>query len=251
MKRQTKCTALAVLLTVLLGGVFSVSAEDRTETDRGRFGTKDEVAAAPVDTGFDRWLYLGLRIGPSVRIYTPEEDIPYTGGDTAAFSMDMALQASLLALPYLSIQAEVVWSWDDLSLREYTPGPNPGTYVNSSREFTSFSFRFPLLLRLNFYPGMFRVSPFFGFYCIAPLGKLTVDDDQGRRKESWKTSPPVGLTGGISVGRKTGPGILFADLRWDIDLGELELGGDRVYRRSMISLSLGYEFGFFSKKGGN
>jgi hypothetical protein len=238
---------LAILLVLLCCG-FSVSAEDKVDVDRGRFGAEDE--AAPEETGFDKQIYLGLRMGPSVRIYTPEDDIPYTGGDTSAFSMDVALQANFRALPFLSVQAEMVWTWDDLSLEEYIPSGS--SYIISARDHTSFSFRFPLLLRLDFYPRSFRVSPFFGFYYFQPLGKLTVNDSRGKRQVSWKASPPIGLTGGLSVGRKAGPGIVFADLRWDIDLGETEPDGDiPAYRRSMITLSVGYEFGFLPMRRGN
>jgi hypothetical protein len=238
--RQAQGAALAVLLCC----IFPVFSEERT--DRGRFGAEDDTPSEEAE--FDKQIYLGLRTGPSLRIYTPEDDIPYTGGDASSFSMDAAFQANFRALPFLSFQAEIIWTWDDLSLDEYIP-VSLTQYNISAREYTSFSFRFPLLLRLDFYPGAFRVSPFFGIYYFQPLGKLTVNDSQGKRRVSWKASPPIGLTGGLSVGRKAGPGIVFADLRWDIDLGEVEPGKDiPAYRRSMITLSVGYEFAFFPVK---
>jgi hypothetical protein len=71
------------------------------------------------------------------------------------------------------------------------------------------------------------------------------------RSFSYSVFPPLGLLGGVSTGVPLGPGIIFADLRYAADLGELELkdGGEiETYRRHMLSLSIGYEFGFFRKR---
>jgi hypothetical protein len=58
--------------------------------------------------------------------------------------------------------------------------------------------------------------------------------------------------GGLSGALKLGPGLIFAELRYAADLGEPEPRDAeiRAYRRSMASLTLGYELGFFVKKGG-
>jgi hypothetical protein len=50
-----------------------------------------------------------------------------------------------------------------------------------------------------------------------------------------------------------GPGAIIADLRYAADLGSLEAknGGIEAFRRGMISLTVGYELGFFTRKGGS
>jgi hypothetical protein len=63
-----------------------------------------------------------------------------------------------------------------------------------------------------------------------------------------------GLNGAIKLGAA---GMIFADLRYTADLGVTvreEPGaseGIKTYRRSMASLTLGYEWGFFTKKRGD
>jgi hypothetical protein len=56
--------------------------------------------------------------------------------------------------------------------------------------------------------------------------------------------------GGIAVAFPVGSGMLFADIRYAGDLGEPKLqNGLSTYRRNMLSISIGYEFGFFKKTG--
>jgi hypothetical protein len=111
------------------------------------------------------------------------------------------------------------------------------------------------MAKLNFHPGKFRVSPFLGGYVIAPLGEMKTgspyDEDESF---SYSLSPPMGLLGGLSIAYPLQRGILFADIRYTVDLGEPDLsgsGGMKTYRRRGVSLSLGFEFGLFQKKGGS
>ncbi|MDR1587431.1 MAG: hypothetical protein LBS57_08255, partial [Treponema sp.] len=116
---------------------------------------------------------------------------------------------------------------------------------------TGFSLQFPIMAKLNFYPGKFRVSPFLGGYLILPLGEIKTDSPvDGEESFSYSLSPPLGLLGGLSVGFPLGSGIIFADVRYAADLAEPELknSGIKSYRRHMATLSFGYEFGLFKKK---
>jgi hypothetical protein len=234
----------------------SAAAQTRTEEeiDRGRFGAEE-----PEDSGGtsgedinDKWLRLGFRLGPSVRFYTPANDTPYTGGDTYAVSMDMALQANLRILSFLSVQAEMVFTWDNASFWAYYTGADQlrHRYTN---DYTAFSLQFPLLVKLDLYPGKFKISPFVGGYCLAPLGKLKASNSFNGIKNSfsWRAAPPLGLLAGLSGTRKMGPGAIIADLRYAADLGSLKArnGEIEAFRRGMISLTVGYELGFFTRKG--
>jgi hypothetical protein len=105
--------------------------------------------------------------------------------------------------------------------------------------------------KLNFYPGKFRISPFFGGYLLLPLGEMkTSSPYEGEESFSYSVSPPIGLLGGISAAFPAGPGMFFADIRYSADLAEPELkdsGGISTYRRHGAALSFGYEFGLFKK----
>jgi hypothetical protein len=122
-----------------------------------------------------------------------------------------------------------------------------------TQRFKGISLQFPLLMKLNFYPGKFRISPFFGGYVFLPLGDMKTGGGSEEDKSfSYSVSPPFGLLGGVSAAFPLGPGLIFADLRYAADLEEPELqggGGIETYRRHMMSLSVGYEFGLFKKTG--
>jgi hypothetical protein len=232
--------------------------EPQTEEwiERGRFGAEDiEAADAGKETGdyHNHWLYLAARTGPSLRMYTPTDDTRYTGGDAFGFALDTAVQAAVQVLPFLSIQGELIFTWDRASRWDYFHAVS-GERDRFTWDYTSFSLMFPLMAKLNFYTGKFRISPFLGLYFMVPLGDIQISESltDGEESSSYQYSPPVGLLGGLSGAMKLGPGMIFADLRYAADLGKVDpAGGDiKTYLRSMGSLTFGYEWAFFVKKGG-
>jgi hypothetical protein len=249
---------LLCCLFPLLAGAQAEQTETRTEewVDTGRFGAEEPETEEPGDLARyqGHWLYLGARLGPSLRFYTPSGDTPYTGGDARGFSLDAALYAALQIIPRLSVQGEVIFTWDRASSWDYIGGPTARNIDRYAREYSSFSLSFPLTVSWDFYPGRFRLSPFGGLYFFLPLGKMKIASSLAGTEESlaYRVSPPLGLLGGLAAGLKLGPGMLVADLRYAIDLGAPEVR-DRdmdTYRRSMISFSLGYEWAFFTRKEG-
>jgi hypothetical protein len=258
--RRKVSAIFAVAPVLLLLCLFPplAAAQTRTEerVETGRFGT-EEVDSSGTDggqKGFDTdWVYLGLRVGPSLRIYTPSNDARFTGGDTRAVSLDTVFQVNVQLLSFLSIQTEALFTWDNASLWAYNNGS--GMAIDRyTKDYTALSFQFPLIAKFDFYPGGFRVSPFIGAYYMAPLGKLKTSNSLNSETHSlsYKISSPLGLVGGISGATKFGAGIIFADLRYASDLGEFEAkeGDIQEFKRSALSLTLGYELGFFSKKKG-
>jgi hypothetical protein len=247
--------AVVLLLLCLFSMPAAAQTQTREEVDTGRFGADEpeDSGTVPEENINDKWLRLGFRLGPSVRFYTPSSDTPYTGGDTHAVSMDLALQANLRLLPFLSIQAEMLFTWDKASLWAYRLVAN-NEVDRYTYDYTAFSLQFPLLVKFDFYPGKFKISPFLGGYCLAPLGNLRTSNSLNNEKHSlsWSVSPPLGLLAGISGTRKMGPGAIIADLRYAADLGVLGArnGGMEEFRRGMISVTVGYELGFFTRKGG-
>jgi hypothetical protein len=244
----------AALLFWLAPRTAEAQTEERIETGRYGTGESDVSPDEPERVDYtNRWLYLGARAGPSMRFYVPSGDIHYTGNDTQVVSFDTAVQANLQIQPYLSIQGEVLFTLDNASRKHYIR--NAGGQVESySLDYTSFFLQVPLSLRLNLYPGKFRISPFFGVYYIAALGKLRIDNSLDNQEKSldYGVFPPFGLMGGINAALQWGPGMIFADLRYSDDLGEPTTWSEKqkTYKRSMISFTVGYEFGLFTRKSG-
>jgi hypothetical protein len=250
-----KAAALLVLLIYCIVP-FPASAQTRTEerVETGRFGTEEEEPPTESGEGEEfnaHWFHLGFRAGPSLRFYTPSGDVRYTGGDTQALSLDTALQAGVRALSFLGVQTELVFTWDNASLWAYRAMGATNEVDRYTTDYTALSFQIPLIVKFDFYPGAYKISPFFGAYYFAPLGKLKASDSLGSGEESlrYKLSPPIGLVGGLSGAVKFGSGFIFADLRYAFDLGKFQAdsGDIQEFKRSMISLSVGYELGFLLK----
>jgi hypothetical protein len=251
-KNMVPLAAVALLFSMAPFFAAAQTSEERIET--GRFGAADPRVenAAPPDgeARRNRWLYLGVRAGPSLGIYIPGDDTAFTGGDSYGASLNVAAQAAVEIVPRFSVQAEAIFTWDKGSLWQYeyiAAGDNLTSYQH---KFKALSLQFPLLAKLNFYPGKFRVSPFLGASAIVPLGDIETADHGETSSYAYSYSPPLGLLGGLSVEFPLGPGLIFADLRYSADLGDPTLqGGDmETYTRHTAALSLGYEFGLFKKR---
>jgi hypothetical protein len=250
--RKPVLPLIAALLLFSIIPFFAAAQTTEEQIETGRFGAEEPDGANAGSGGKtykNHWLFLGARLGPSLRIYTPPDDTALTGGDTYGLSLDLGLQASVQIVPLFSVQAEMIFTWDDAPVWFYSPNSNKAD-IRHTVQYTGFSLQFPLTAKLNFYPGKFRVSPFLGIYVLAPLGKMAIDSPKsGDDSVSYSFSPPVGLLGGVSASFPAGPGMFFADLRYAADLGDVELdGGGDAYRRGNASLTFGYELGFFRKR---
>ncbi|MDR2111281.1 MAG: hypothetical protein LBP32_08220 [Spirochaetaceae bacterium] len=252
---KKKIVPLAIALLFLGMAPFFAAAQTSEERiESGRFGAGEPVAEEANPGGGESSknyrLFLGLRAGPSLRIYTPSGDTAFTGGDTYGASLDTGFQASLQIVPLFSLQAEVVFTWDKASVWQYALNSAGDDLNPYTRRFTGLSLQIPLIAKLNFYPGKFRISPFLGGYVFLPLGKMKTSAIDEEASFSYSLSPPLGVLGGVSAGFPLGPGIIFADIRYAVDLAEPELqGGEgKTYRRHGAALSLGYELGLFKKR---
>jgi hypothetical protein len=248
--KKTVLLAAAVLCVAPFSAGAQTSVE-RIET--GRFGAEEPESGGAGSGGAghtDHWLFLGARLGPALRVYTPPDNIAFTGGDTSGPALDLGVQASVQIVPRLSLQAEAIFTWDNASVWFYVPNSGGTGVDRHAREFTGLSLQLPLTAKLNFYPGKFRVSPFLGAYFMLPLGGMTVNDPlAGERSDSYSFSPPLGILGGISAALPLGPGMIIADLRYSADLGPVELKeGEDSYRRGSVALSVGYEWGLLRKR---
>ncbi|MDR2247998.1 MAG: hypothetical protein LBE17_15225, partial [Treponema sp.] len=243
--RFLKSGVLKLLVMVFLFCRVSFFASAQTsdeEIETGRFGAEEPVSGETVPAAQvhkDRWLFIGARVGPSLRIYTPSGDTAFTGGDTFGPSLEAGVQVDVRITALFSLQGEAVFTWDNGSIWQYALNDAGTDLDRYTRHFQSFSLQFPLIAKLNFYPGKFRVSPFLGGYVVVPLGEMKTgspyDEDASF---SYTLSPPVGLLGGLSIAYPLKHGILFADLRYAADLEEPDLNGSSMetYRRHGLSL---------------
>jgi hypothetical protein len=67
---------------------------------------------------------------------------------------------------------------------------------------------------------------------------------------AYTVEPPVGITAGIKTGTKAGAGVLSFNFRYSSDLGLSDVPGNPGIRftHSVLSVSFGYDFGFFNRK---
>jgi hypothetical protein len=244
----------AVFLLFSMAPFFAAAQTGEERIETGRFGVEEPRAeeAPPLrsEAHKDRWLYLGLRAGPSLGIYIPGDDTAFTGGDSYGASLNTAVQVTVEIVPLFSLQAEAVFAWDHGSLWEYEFISSNNDLISYQHKFKALSLQFPLLAKLNWYPGKFRVSPFLGAYGIVPLGDIETAKQGETAAYPYSSSLPLGLLGGVSAEFPLGPGLLFADLRYSADLGDTDLqdGDMETYIRHTAALSLGYEFGLFKKR---
>jgi hypothetical protein len=228
-------------LPILLEWLLSQIEIDAEETDI-------EEAEKP-----EKWLWLGLRAGTSLRLYNRSaefEDWNIENEVSNFLNVNAAFQASLHVLPWLDVQAEVNFTTDS--------APYTEKVTITKFPFNSQSLMFPLLARFNFRSNDFSVGALAGAYFFMPLGQMT--NNQMGGAFAYKMDLPIGYMLGFNIGMKAGPGYLFLDARWAADLGTLKRAsegngsesyfrsGAELYKRSMVMLNLGYEIGFFNKK---
>jgi hypothetical protein len=153
------------------------------------------------------------------------------------------VQVSYQILSFLSIQTEALFTMDTATF--WMRDSNDDIH---KEEYSSQSLMFPLVLKGTIRTGRFLIAPFVGMYGILPLSSgYSID------------GPPIGFTAGSAFGVQVGPGTLFLDARYAVDLKET-VWDERPdywpsarpddypsYQRSMLSLTVGYEWGFFKQ----
>jgi hypothetical protein len=207
----------------------------------------------------NRWLYVGMRGGGSFRFYT----LPELTRDYSSTVPDLSPEASFhfafRFLPFMSVQAEAVITHDRARFRgpEYHRSSVTGEswfifYVDTYR---STSLLFPLTVKFPLVFDPYIISPFGGAYYALPLGKATLNSNIATRKTGefdYDLTGRFGLTAGVDLGIRLGPGVLFLDARYSGDLGEtyIEVEERNIvgYRRGMLSFSIGYEMALLDKK---
>jgi hypothetical protein len=212
-----------------------------------------------------KWLYLGARAGISPRFY---RDANSGGPDSQALSFDTGLKAQFQFLvldpPFcvttFSLQGEALLTYDTASYNDNTPHEYEEDGIKKQRpgdheiNFNYLSLMFPVVLKVNFKPGMFVISPYGGVFFtvpISPHAKYT--NTRGNTEDSRDfTAAQLGFTGGVEAGRKLGPGVISLDIRFSLDTFPWTIHGDPgvSFKRQILTLSVGYEFGLIDRKPG-
>jgi hypothetical protein len=203
------------------------------------------------DAKSDPLFMFGFRAGPSPRWYVNPGE---RSAGASALTGEGGISGALRLNSLFSLQLEVLLSGDILVYRGLNIINNE--YVLVNKKFTALSLSFPILLKMNFKAGPVRLSPLAGLYLMAPLGRTRYRLSIGRTSDtySWSFSVPLGFTAGLEGALRYGPGRLFAGARYAVDFGYLSINNGTATeaairaRRHMVSIYLGYEFGFFNGK---
>jgi hypothetical protein len=199
----------------------------------------------------DKLINVGVRSGVSQRWYTSSDE---TAPGAHALNFEAGIFASIFVNSLLSVQAEINFSFDNLVYRGVTNTDQSGGYtpVLANESYTSFSLMFPLIVKANFRPGIFRLAPFAGLYAFLPLGEASYRNYPEEETDSFSLSAgvPIGFIAGLEAAVKFGPGMLLADVRYggDFDTTTIHADEDTAYKRGMLSFTLGYAFGFIDLK---
>jgi hypothetical protein len=216
------------------------------------------------DDPLDRWMYVGLRGGGSFRFYTlPKLVQDYSSNFTQGFTYEIGLHFGFRFLSFMSVQAELIFTQDRAPFRgpKFNITDEEIRYIYYTDSYSSKSLMFPLTLKFPLVFAPFLVTPFGGPYLALPLGRMNLETTNTTGNDgsfAYGLTMALGITVGVDLGVRLGPGILFLDLRYSGDFGEtiiqMDDGSTRSYKRAMMSFSLGYELAFLNKRrriGGN
>jgi hypothetical protein len=204
---------------------------------------------AAVQKGWEeKLIYTGVRSGVSQRWYRePEKFAP----GAHALNFEGGLFVSFWLNSLLSLQGELNFTFDNLVYRGIDDIGGTGEYIPvlANEKYTAYSLMFPVIMKVSFRPGNFRLAPFGGIYAFLPLGDASYRKNPAGEGDafSWSAAAPLGYILGLEGAMKLGPGILLADLRFGGDFGVINIhdtNADTAYSRGIISFTLGYALGF-------
>jgi hypothetical protein len=211
------------------------------------------------DTWPDPLFMLGVRAGVSSSWYFKPQE---RSSGASALNPEGGVFGALRLNSLFSLQLELLLTGDTVVYRGLG-GPEKDFFENE--KFSSLTMTIPLLAKANFRAGQFRLSPLAGLYVMFPLGNTRYSyhysGGDGTKSYSWSYPVPLGFTLGLEGAVRYGPGRIFAGLRYAGDFGSVTINDDPAFRkhhtgysgktshrRQMVSLYLGYEFGFFEGK---
>ena len=256
-----------------------------------------------------RW-YLGLRGGGDLNIYSLGKDTDgfFDKLDTP-FGFHGVFETGIQFTKFFSLQVELMYSRDKVEMkgngdRYYSfinnkkelkhiddffttiPGYSNVYFSSPSLTLTTETLSIPVLAKFTSRPSIFELSGLAGVYFTIPLGNIKSDfsggyiiDNAGgfthygihsmNTELEW-AFPPIGLMAGANFGIKLGPGVLFTDVRFMMDLmpvknkegsGQItpdqadfdyftsvKISSKELYTRKKIMFDLGYRIGIGNRR---
>jgi TolB-like protein len=225
-----------------------------------------------------KWLYFGLRGGGGINMKysgSSSEPIFDFGSSESSFGVNGAFSINGQITEWLGIQTEFMYTHDKIKINT-TDGSvvetEDGGRISSAGgdgEFTFTSFMIPILAKLTFRPGKFSLSALGGVYFGIPFGEMSFNGTLQAGEWTGTFKPQntnIGLMFGGNAGYHIGPGVLFIDLRYAMDLTKIgfepvegswsmwndyttnwRFMPDLEFDRSKILFSIGYEIGVINK----
>jgi hypothetical protein len=182
----------------------------------------------PADSGKDnwrnKWVFVGVSAIWSPRLYTSESVLTHL----ASFGGGIFTEYHFLN--FLSVEAGFEIATDSLKV-----------VVKDKDSFGNLLLEIPVLVKGVYKPGdNFILELYGGIHFNIPFEKTTVP-------------PAFSWLAGFQYGVKAGPGVLFIDTRFSMDIGESSMGEDSsardlAFQRYIIHLGVGYKLGLFTKR---
>jgi hypothetical protein len=205
------------------------------------------------DAWKDKRLYIAVRPALSFHFYDTKETF-YDGiVSVPGTSFDIAAQFAFQFHRLFALQAELIITTDSMVMFCAETMTDQFGYplftYDTMYRYSSDSLVIPILAKFMYKPGIFSLAGFGGVYFPSQLGESKYTDRALNIEEHGTITAPMGFAVGGSAGVKFGPGVLFFDARFMMDFDVTQFTSDAqdgdIYKRSMISLGIGYEIGLF------
>jgi hypothetical protein len=182
----------------------------------------------PEDAGKDNWrnkrLYVGAGAFWTPRVYTAE------GTSAHLTSFGGGISAEYHFLNFLSVGVGFELASDAIKV-----------IAKSKKDYGNTLLEIPVMVKGVFKPNdIFILEPYAGIHFNIPFEETT-------------TPPPISWLAGFQYGVKAGPGVVFIDPRFSMDIGETGMEADPIvkgltFQRYIIHVGVGYKLGFFTKR---
>jgi hypothetical protein len=193
------------------------------------------------------WLYFGINSSFGFHFYDTKNTVYNENKLSINGSLDLTLQITLRPFQYFAIQLEPTFTVDSMSVlnREYVYDSNNYLkyYYDTNYTFEHHSLIFPILFRGIFDQRAMTFSGLAGGYLCLPLGNIEFRDSYNEIKIFDNISYNYGLLFGLSFGLKIGQGNAQLNIRYAFDLADTLYKDMNIYKRSLLFLGIGYEYG--------
>jgi hypothetical protein len=180
------------------------------------------VLTIPEETGRDnwrdKWLYFGAAAFWTPRVYAADSNV-----STYFANIGGGVYAEFHFLNFMSFEAGLEFASDLINIS-----------ASTGAIYRSYLFEVPLVLKLALKPGTgFMLEPYGGVQFNVPLNKTAIP-------------PLLSWLAGFQYGVKVGPGVVFVDPRFSMDIEKTKMGAGitgPLFQRYALHLGLGYKFG--------